>query len=187
MRSAHWHRTSTIMGRHRCPGGEPERRTIAFRVYLRDHPQVAREYEQLKRDLVRRYDAGELESPDGYAAAKTSLVTRLAIVQRDTDRLIGACDLTLEGNSEGDLGYILRRDAWGRGYATEAARAMVDAGFAQLRLDSIIATCEVGQPASACVLEKAGLRWVRTLEHHREAQGRWWDLELFRVARTEWT
>jgi RimJ/RimL family protein N-acetyltransferase len=67
------------------------------------------------------------------------------------------------------------------------ARAILAAGFAQLRLDSIVATCEVGHRASAGVLEKAGLKWVRTLQRHREAQGRWWDLELFRVARTAWT
>jgi RimJ/RimL family protein N-acetyltransferase len=107
-------------------------------------------------------------------------------VQRDTDRLIGACDLTLDGSGEGDLGYILRRDAWGCGYATEAACAMVAAGFTQLRLDRIVAMCEVGHPASARVLEKAGLQWVRTLERHREARGRSWDMELFRIARNDW-
>src|SRR4051794_28588908 len=53
----------------------------------------------------------------------------LAIVRRADNRLIGACDLTLETTLIADLGYSLARDAWGQGYAFEAARAMVVAGF----------------------------------------------------------
>src|SRR5215510_8451069 len=61
----------------------------------------------------------------------------LAVIRRADDRLIGACDVTLENAHEGDLGYIFARNAWGQGYASEAARAMVDAGFAQLQLERI--------------------------------------------------
>src|SRR5262249_7828135 len=81
-----------------------------------------------------------------------------AIVRRDDGRLIGACDLTLAAKREADLGYILARHAWGSGYATEAARALVDAGFSELRLTRIFATCDVANHASARVLERVGLR-----------------------------
>ena len=68
----HTHHVHLVMS-----GGEPERRTIAFRDYLRDHPEAAREYEELKRNLVKLFDAGEIESSDEYARAKTPLVMRL--------------------------------------------------------------------------------------------------------------
>ena len=67
-------------------------------------------------------------------AQKPRLTWELAIVRCSDDRLIGACDLTLEDEHEGDLGYIFARDVWGQGYATEVARAMVAAGFEQLGL-----------------------------------------------------
>lgn len=119
-------------------------------------------------------------------AQKPRLTWELAIVRRSNDRLIGACDLTLEDEREGDLGYILARDAWGQGYATEVARAMVAAGFEQLGLERVFATCDVDNAASAHVLEKAGLRRETLLKNHKEARGRWWDSYLYAIARGEW-
>lgn len=58
-------------------GGAEERRTLAFRDYLRDHPIAAREYEHLKRDLVRRTTASNRESREAYARAKTEFIQRL--------------------------------------------------------------------------------------------------------------
>ena len=110
----------------------------------------------------------------------------LGVVEGATGRLIGACDLTLDEHGAGDLGYILGREAWGRGYASEAARAMVQAGFDQLKVERIYAICEVGYQASARVLEKAGLRWTRTQARYYEAKGRWWDMELYELWRADW-
>lgn len=128
------------------------------------------------------YLHGMLESQ----AREPRFVWELAIVRRSDDCLIGACDLTLEDEREGDLGYILARHAWGQGYATEAARAMVDAGFGQLGLERVFATCDVDNAASARVLEKVGLRREALLKHHKQAKGRWWDSYLYGIARTEW-
>jgi [ribosomal protein S5]-alanine N-acetyltransferase len=110
----------------------------------------------------------------------------LAVIRRADDRLIGACDVTLESAHEGDLGYIFARDAWGQGYASETARAMVDAGFVQLRLERIFATCAVEHRVSARVLEKAGLRRRTVLHRYKEAKGRWWDMGLYELTRADW-
>ncbi|MEV4619921.1 GNAT family N-acetyltransferase [Asanoa sp. NPDC049573] len=59
-----------------------------------------------------------------------------------------------------DLGYRLRRDAWGRGYATEGARALVDKGFRDLRVNRIVADTMTVNARSRRVLEKAGLTLV---------------------------
>lgn len=55
-------------------GGEAERRTLAFRDYLRDHEEVARTYEQLKRALADRFGFGDAAAREGYATAKTEFV-----------------------------------------------------------------------------------------------------------------
>jgi len=88
--------------------------------------------------------------------------------------------------NEADLGFILARDLWSQGYATEAAGAMVRAGFEQLGVGRIFSTCDVANLASARVLEKAGLRREATLENHRFAKDRWWTSFLYGVSREEW-
>jgi GrpB-like predicted nucleotidyltransferase (UPF0157 family) len=65
-------------------GGEEERRTLAFRDYLRDHPHCAREYEALKRTLVKRHSSAEINTPEAYADAKGEFVvnvTRQALAE----------------------------------------------------------------------------------------------------------
>lgn len=58
-------------------GGREERRTLAFRDYLRDYPNVAREYEDLKRTVAARIVAADPESQERYAVAKTDLIERV--------------------------------------------------------------------------------------------------------------
>jgi GrpB-like predicted nucleotidyltransferase (UPF0157 family) len=58
-------------------GGAEERRTLAFRDHLREHPEVAREYEELKRVLAPLHGAETLGSRQAYAGAKTEFVTRI--------------------------------------------------------------------------------------------------------------
>ncbi len=61
-----------------------------------------------------------------------------------------------------EIGYRLLPAAWGRGYATEAALALVRAAFAELRADRVVATTMAVNSGSRRVLERAGLRHVRT-------------------------
>jgi GrpB-like predicted nucleotidyltransferase (UPF0157 family) len=58
-------------------GGLEERRTLAFRDYLRAHPDAAREYEQLKRALAATTDTSDAASREAYAMAKTAFIERI--------------------------------------------------------------------------------------------------------------
>lgn len=72
-------------------GGLEERRTLAFRDYLRDHIDVAHEYELLKRQLVTRYDAAKPADREAYASAKTEFINRvvqIALAKEDPRELI---------------------------------------------------------------------------------------------------
>ncbi|MFT3889557.1 MAG: GNAT family N-acetyltransferase [Arachnia sp.] len=63
-----------------------------------------------------------------------------------------------------ELGWILRRDAWGRGLATELTRGLICHGFEVLQLDRIIGECHPDNNASIRVLEKSGLRRAPELD-----------------------
>ena len=63
----------------------------------------------------------------------------------------------LEGGPDVELTYTLARAVWGRGYATEAARAILVWGFAGLRLRRLVAVAYPGNTASVRVLEKLGM------------------------------
>jgi len=58
-------------------GGVEERRTLAFRDYLRDHAAEAAEYERLKRDLAGRLVATDRDAREAYARAKTGFIERV--------------------------------------------------------------------------------------------------------------
>ena len=61
-------------------GGAEERRTLAFRDYLRDHPAVAREYEHLKLGLARKLRAATDEAHEAYARGKTDFIERIVAI-----------------------------------------------------------------------------------------------------------
>lgn len=60
-----------------------------------------------------------------------------------------------------ELGYRLRKAAWGKGYATEGSRALIEKGFTDLRVERVVANTMVVNVASRHVMEKAGLKFVR--------------------------
>lgn len=63
--------------------------------------------------------------------------------------------------------YFLSRRAWGKGYATEIARAMIEYGFHEIKLPEVFATVDNDHPDSIRVLEKSGLSFLR-YEHDEE-------------------
>lgn len=97
------------------------------------------------------------------------------------ERFLGSVLLiTLEGNPEVEIGWRFTREAWGRGYATEAARVVLDYGFDTLELDPIVAVIKPGNHASMAVAERLGLRRGGT----RVAYGE--ELLFYRLDRADW-
>ena len=83
-----------------------------------------------------------------------------AVVEKATGRVVGGCGLKyLDGGPDVEVGYHLARAAWGRGYATEGARACVAYGFERLRLPRVVGICDPANHASRRVLEKAGMTY----------------------------
>jgi len=83
-----------------------------------------------------------------------------AMILNSTGELIGDCGLvrqSVDGADEIEIGYHVRRDLWGHGYATEAARACRDYGFANLKVDRLISLIRPENLASCRVAEKNGM------------------------------
>ncbi|WP_078877542.1 GNAT family N-acetyltransferase [Streptomyces sp. 150FB] len=87
-----------------------------------------------------------------------------------------------------ELGYRLRRTAWGRGYATEGARALVATAFGTLGTQRVVGRTMTVNTGSRRVLEKAGLRYVRTFfeEWPETIEGSEHGDVEYAVSREEW-
>ena len=84
---------------------------------------------------------------------------------RDTGELVGGTGLSFETAKRAATGYLIARDGWGRGYATEALRAMVEVAR-QAGVLRLYALCHTAHAASARVLEKAGFAREGTLRRY---------------------
>jgi RimJ/RimL family protein N-acetyltransferase len=92
-----------------------------------------------------------------------------AAIEKSTGEFLGWFEFRpREGSSpdEVELGYRLKKSAWGKGYATEGSRALIRKGFTEVGVRCVVAQTMAVNTASRRVLEKAGLTLERTF--HRE-------------------
>jgi len=102
------------------------------------------------------------------------------------DTLIGGCGLMRLDNEDGEIGYWLGVPHWGQGFATEAARAVIDHAFAQLGYASLQAGARVSNPASRRVLEKYGFQWTGVGLYRIRALASSAPIDHFRLDRGLW-
>jgi RimJ/RimL family protein N-acetyltransferase len=79
------------------------------------------------------------------------------VYERATKKIVGGAGARVIGHTV-EIGYVLARSAWGRGYATEAAQAIIDHALADPEVWRVQAHCSVDNPASVRVMEKCGMR-----------------------------
>jgi RimJ/RimL family protein N-acetyltransferase len=120
--------------------------------------------------------------------AQPRLKFQFAVTLQSTGTFIGNCGARKESADacEASLGYELAPDYWGQGYATEAARAVLDFGFTHLGLHRITADCVADNTASAHVLTKLGFQLEGRLREREFYKSRWWDTLLFAILEPEW-
>lgn len=108
---------------------------------------------------------------------------QLAIIERTTATLVGSCRLNVRNPDQrrGEISYAIDPRCRNRGYASEAAAALLQYGFTILNLHRITAACFAQNVASVRVLEKLGLRREA---HYREStrhNGAWHDTYLYAI------
>jgi RimJ/RimL family protein N-acetyltransferase len=89
------------------------------------------------------------------------------VESREENALVGATGLAFETPYRASTGYVFAKDAWGKGYATEALRAVVDIARSTGRI-RLYAVCHLDNTASWHVLEKAGFTREGVLRRHAE-------------------
>jgi RimJ/RimL family protein N-acetyltransferase len=112
----------------------------------------------------------------------------LAAVTADGGEFVG--DMSLMWRSDehrtGEVGYLLHPAATGRGYATEAARALLRIGFEALGWHRIIGRIDARNGASARVLERLGMRREAHLVENEWLKGEWTDEVVYAMLDREW-
>jgi [ribosomal protein S5]-alanine N-acetyltransferase len=112
----------------------------------------------------------------------------LAVAYRDTDSVVGVCGLLSRAQdySEFEIGYCFKRDAWGRGIATEVVRALLPFAFEHLCAHRVYARVDPDNPPSARVLERLGFRREGQLRKDTLVRGEWRDSMIYALLEEEW-
>jgi len=108
-------------------------------------------------------------------------IGRWAVILKETNEFIGWSGLKLEKNVNGyqtfyDLGYRFIQKHWGKGYAYETAKAFVDFGFNNMKLEKINAYADFDNLASRRVLEKVGMHFVNAFDDEG-TQEAWYEIK----------
>lgn len=108
-------------------------------------------------------------------------IGRWAVILKETNEFIGWSGLKLEKNVNGyetfyDLGYRFIQKHWGKGYAYETAKAFVDFGFNDMKLEKINAYADFDNLASRRVLEKVGMHFVNAFDDEG-TQEAWYEIK----------
>ncbi len=111
--------------------------------------------------------------------------TVLLITQRGGP-VLGGCGFTQIDRHPPEIGYWLGAKYWGKGYATEAVRALIDHAFTDLDCEALQASARVTNPASRRVLEKCGFQWTGAGLCRIRALGSSVPVDRFRLDRGLW-
>ena len=134
------------------------------------------------------YEEGMAEAWIGGTETAWDARERLALaVTTHADGVVGGIGLNLvPEHRRAEMGYWIGVPYWNRGYATEAAGAVLDFAFGELGLNRVMGRYFARNPASGKVLRKLGMTHEGTLREHVVRWGQLHDLECYAVLAREW-
>lgn len=139
-----------------------------------------------------QYEAGipDAETAEQYlrtalqcAREESRTKYHLAVTLSSTDQVIGRIILTSQNPSinEWEIGWAIRMNDWGKGYAPEAARKMLKFAFQVLQAHRVVAFCHAGNTKSASVMEKIGMIKEGHLRQTRWFRENWADEFIYAI------
>ena len=122
----------------------------------------------------------------GQEAAGTAL--QLVLIERASEIPVGSIVLHRydEASARVELGYVLGRPWWGRGYMREALQSLVATAFGSMRVRRLEAEVDPTNVASVRLLETLGFRHEGTLRQRWTGKGRTYDVRLYGALASEW-
>jgi RimJ/RimL family protein N-acetyltransferase len=120
------------------------------------------------------------------AGANASSGETVFLITRRDATVLGACGVAERAEDAPEIGYWLAVTFWGKGYATEATRAVIDYAFADLHYDVLHAGARVSNPASRRVLEKCGFQWTGVGLYRIRSLASSAPIDRFRLDRGLW-
>ena len=111
----------------------------------------------------------------------------LALVEQTTGELIGSCGLALAAEQPrvAEVYFALRPSSWGRGYATEALKAIISFGVDTLKLHRIWGQAMIANQAAALVMRKAGMSHEGMIRKAISKGGRWEDAFQYSILESD--
>lgn len=112
----------------------------------------------------------------------------LAVERRETGRVVGDVMLHLASmaHRQGEIGYVMHPDAQGRGYAREAAAAVLDLAFGPVGLHRVFGRTDARNAASINLLRRLGMRQEAHLVENEFVKGEWTDEAVLAILAPEW-
>jgi RimJ/RimL family protein N-acetyltransferase len=115
---------------------------------------------------------------------------QFAAILKNTNKLIGACNLARIRSDEAEIGWILHRDYWKQGYGTEMGKAILEFGFDELPLRRLFAFCDDENIGSYRVMEKIGMRreglYIEGRPAHKLSDKKYSDELSYAILKDEW-
>ena len=126
-----------------------------------------------------------LDDAVSFVTTIAATIDTVFLVERERTA-IGLVGVSWENENAPELGYCFGVDHWGKGYATEAARAVIDYAFEEFAIDELLSGARVLNPASRHVLEKCGFQWTGVELHRFLALGSSTPVDRFKLERGVW-
>jgi RimJ/RimL family protein N-acetyltransferase len=148
------------------------------------HPSVSRIVTEIEATEtgVKKY----IDLRNSYGLFEKDKCFDLAIVRKANGRVMGLVTLIRKNHMQGQIGWALGIDYRGKGYATEAAEALIGYGFKILGLHRIYADTTDANSASWRVMERLGMRREACLKEAEYRDGKWLDFLTYGVLASEW-
>jgi ribosomal-protein-alanine N-acetyltransferase len=114
--------------------------------------------------------------------------SRYVWTAEEQQRVVGLGELRISSREwrQGEIGYVVHVDHWGRGIGTAIGRALLRIAFESMDLHRVIATCDPRNLASAAVLQKVGMAFEGQLRQTMQIRDGWRDSSVFSVLANEW-
>ena len=111
----------------------------------------------------------------------------MPIVLKESRLVMGCVAIRVSSflHKKADMGYWIKRELWGQGFATEATLGLLRFGFQRLKMNKIYATASPENPASIRVLEKIGMKKEGYLKEDMFIRGEYRDSVLLAILKKE--